>query len=250
MIRFLSVSAFVILFLICSIPLLLIENILGRIHGKWKDRSCLFIIQWAFRCCLKLAGVSTTVLGTENIPKDRAVLYVANHRSYFDILLTYVQVSRPTGFVAKSEMLKAPLLVTWMQNIHCLFLDRKDIKRGLKTILMGAEKIKSGISICIFPEGTRSRKKDTFLPFHNGSFKMAEKAGCPIIPICLTNTGAIWEDHMPIMKKTHVVIEFGTPIFLNELSREEKKNIGRMAQEKIQEMYVKNKSLISENRIP
>ena len=64
-----------------------------------------------------------------------------------------------------------------MRYLHCLFLDRKDIKQGLKTILTAVDKVKSGISICIFPEGTRNRNKDELdmLPFHEGSFKIATK---------------------------------------------------------------------------
>lgn len=90
-----------------------------------------------FRCLLKLAGVTITVKGEENIPKDTAVLYVGNHRSYFDILTGYTTVPTLLGFVAKKEMEKIPILRTWMANVNCLFLDRKNIKEGLKTILQG-----------------------------------------------------------------------------------------------------------------
>ena len=95
--------------------------------------------------------------------------------------------------MAKAEMRKIPLLSDWMRYLHCLFLDRKDIKKGLKTILEGVEKIKSGISICIFPEGTRNRNEDELelLPFHEGSFKLATKTNCPIVPIALNNTVSI-----------------------------------------------------------
>lgn len=94
------------------------------------------------------------------MPKDTPVLYIGNHRSYFDILLTYSRCPIRTGYIAKKEMEKIPLLSTWMRYLHCLFLDRKDIKQGLKTILTAVDKVKSGISICIFPEGTRNRNKD------------------------------------------------------------------------------------------
>lgn len=108
---------------------------------------------------MKLAGVTYEVQGLENIPSDRAVLYVGNHRSYFDILVGYVTVPGLTGFVAKKEMLKIPLLRTWMQRVNCLFLDRVDIKEGLKTILEGIEKVKSGVSIWIFPEAPAMRTR-------------------------------------------------------------------------------------------
>ena len=244
MIRFILVVLFVVIFLICSIPLFFIEWLIGKINMDAKNRSSLAIVNWAFRCVLFLSGVKVTVLGEENVPKDTAVLYVANHSSYFDIVLTYVRVPRPTGYVSKAEILKVPLLSQWMKNLHCLFLDREDLKKGLQTILEGIEKVKSGISICIFPEGSRRKPADTFLPFHEGSFKIAQKSGCPIVPVCLNNTSAIWEDQFPKIKKALVVIEYGKPIYINELDKENKKFLGAYVQNIISETYFKNKELV------
>ncbi len=244
MIRFIIVALFVVLFLICSIPLLIAEYIIGKFNMDVKNRSSLAIVNWAFRCVLFLAGTSVTVLGEENVPKDEPVLYIGNHRSYFDIVMTYVRVPRPTGYIAKVEMQKIPLLSNWMRNLHCLFLNRTDIKQGMKTILSAIDKIKSGISICIFPEGTRSRVPDTFLEFHDGSFKVAEKTGCPIIPMSINNAGAIFEEHMPKIRKTHVVIEYGKPISPKDLDKEARRHIGTTVQDIIKEMYFKNKELV------
>lgn len=244
MIRFIIVALFVVLFLICSIPLLIVEYIIGKFNMDVKNRSSLAIVNWAFRCVLFLAGTSVTVLGEENVPKDEPVLYIGNHRSYFDIVMTYVRVPRPTGYIAKVEMQKIPLLSNWMRNLHCLFLDRTDIKQGMKTILGAIDKVKSGISICIFPEGTRSRVPDTFLEFHDGSFKVAEKTGCPIISMSINNAGAIFEEHIPKIRKTHVVIEYGKPIYPKELDKEARRHIGTTVQNIIKEMYFKNKELV------
>ncbi len=244
MIRFLLVATFVILFLVLSIPLLFIEWIIGKFNMDLKNKSSLAIVNWAFRVCLFLSGTSVTVIGEENVPKDVPVLYIGNHRSYFDILITYIRVPRPTGYIAKKEMLRYPLLSNWMKNLHCLFLDRKDIKQGLKTILTAIEKVKSGISICIFPEGTRNRVNDTFMEFHEGSFKIAEKTGCPIIPMSINNSAQIFEDHIPKIKKTHVVLEYGKPIYPAELSKEDRKHLGVYTQNIIKETYFKNKELV------
>ncbi len=74
--------------------------------------------------------------------------------------------------------------------------------RRLKTILQAIDYVKHGISICIFPEGTRNKGEElSLLPFHNGSFKIAEKTGCPIIPMSLNNTCDIFEGHFPFIKK-------------------------------------------------
>lgn len=241
MIRFILVASCVILFLILSTPLMFIEWIIGKFNQDLKDRSSLAIVNWAFRLCLRLAGTHIIVLGEENVPKDTAVLYVGNHRSFFDILLTYVRVPRPTGYVAKVEMLKWPLLRTWMKYLHCLFLDRNNIKEGLKTILAGVEKVKSGISICIFPEGTRNKVPDTFLPFHEGSFKIADKGNVPIVPISIVNSSAIFEDQFPKIKKTTVVIEYCKPVSIPDLDKETRKSLGTYVCGIISEAYFKNK---------
>ena len=244
MLRFILTAGFVVLFLIFSIPLLVIEWILGKFNMEMKNRTSLAIVNWAFRVCLFFSGVKVTVLGEDRVPKNEAVLYVGNHRSYFDILLTYVRVPRPTGYVAKKEMLCYPLLSHWMKNLHCQFLDRENLKEGMKTILTCIEEIKSGISICIFPEGTRNKENDTFLPFHQGSFKIAEKAGCAIVPMCLNNAAGIFEDHFPKIKKAHVILEYGTPIYMNALSKEDKKEIAALVQKEIESIYHKNKQLV------
>lgn len=241
MIRFIVVVIVVVLFLVLSIPLMLAEWIIGKCNPGLKDRSSLAIVNWAFRWVIRCAGTKVIAIGEENIPKDSAVLYVGNHRSYFDIVLTYVRVPRPTGYVSKKEMLRWPLLNIWMKNLHCLFLDRKNIKEGLKTILAGVEKVKSGISICIFPEGTRNRVPDTFLPFHEGSFKIAEKGNVPIIPMTIVNSAAVFEDHFPKIKKATVIIEYGKPIYIKDLDKETRKSLGAYVGNIIKDTYFKNK---------
>ena len=241
MIRIILVAVFVVLFLVLSIPLLITEWIFGKLNMDLKNKSSLAIVNWAFRVCLFFAGTTVIVKGEENVPKDEPVLYIGNHRSYFDILITYVRVPRPTGYIAKREMLKWPLLVSWMKNLHCLFLDRNDVKQGLKIILTAIEKIKSGISICIFPEGTRNKENHTFMEFHEGSFKIASKSGCPIIPMTIYNSADIFEDHLPKIKKTQVILEYGKPIYVKDLAKEDQKKIGTYTKNIIMETYFKIK---------
>lgn len=244
MIRLFFVGLFLILFLILSIPVMIIEWVIGKFNQDIKSRSSLAIVNWAFRIILVLAGVKTTFIGEENVPKDNPVLYVGNHRSYFDIVITYPRVPRPTGYIAKKEMEKVPLLNVWMRNLHCLFLDRKDVKAGMKTILEAIDLVKNGKSICIFPEGTRNKEPDTLLPFHEGSFKIAAKAGCPIIPMTINNSSAVFEDQFPKIRKAHVVVEYGKPIYINELPKEQRKQLAPYVQNIISETYMKNKELV------
>lgn len=243
MIRTILVVLIVVIYLLLGIPLLFIEWIIGKFSRRAKDYSSLRLVQGAFKLIMFTTGARVTVIGEENVPKDRAVLYVGNHRSYFDVVMTYARCPGLTGYIAKVEMLRIPLLRDWMKALYCLFLDREDIKAGLKTILQGIEYIKNGVSICIFPEGTRNHSDD-MLPFKEGSLKMAEKTGCPIIPMAITNSAEIFENHIPFIRPCHVILEYGTPILPGELSREEKKFLGAYTQKRIQEMLDKNRALL------
>lgn len=244
MIRFLLTCILVIGFLILSIPILIAEWIIGKFSPKLRDLSSLKTVLAVFRLCIRITGSSITVIGEENVPRDTAVLYIANHRSFFDILLTYVRVPRCTGYIAKYEMRHIPLLNAWMRLLHCLFLNRKDLRQGMKTILAAAEDVKKGTSICIFPEGTRPKgvSELEMLPFHKGSFKIATKANCPIVPMALCGTSKIFEDHLPLIKPAHVTLEYGKPIYPDELSKEDKKNLEQYTQNIILEMLKKNSS--------
>ncbi len=244
MIRFILIVIFVVSFLILSIPVFLIEWIIGKFRPEWRDKSSLRIVQGAFKCVILISGVKLTVIGEEHVPKDTAVLYIGNHRSYFDIVLTYARCPGLTGYIAKKEMLKIPLLSRWMKFLHCLFLDRSDIREGLKTILAAVDHIKNGISVMIFPEGTRGESPSelTMLPFHEGSFKIASKTGCPIIPVSIHNSSALFEDHLPRIKPVPVTIEYGEPIYLKELPKEVQKFPGSYVQEVILETLKKNQT--------
>ena len=246
MIRTILAAILIIFFFIVTIPVLFILWIIGLINMKVHDVISYGIMKIAFSIILFVCGAKVSVEGIDNIPKDKPVLYVGNHRSYFDILLTYTRCPRLTGYIAKAEMEKIPLLSNWMHYLHCLFLDRKDIKKGLKTILSGIELIKSGISVCIFPEGTRNRNESDLelLEFHEGSFRLATKTDCLIVPIAMNNTVSIFEKQFPKIRKNHVVLEYCKPFRPSELSKEEQKHIGEYTRTLILESLKKNEPLV------
>lgn len=245
MIRIILVALFLITFLILSIPVLIVEQILKKFNPYAADISSLRIVQWAFRVVLFLAGTDITVIGEEHVPKDQPVLYIPNHLSYFDIVITYSRCPGLTGYIAKDKMERYPLLSTWMKRLYCLFLDREDMREGLKMVLTGIDHIKHGISICIFPEGTRNpNPEEGMMPFKEGSLKMAEKTGCPVIPVAISNTHNIFESHMPFIRKCHVIVEYGEPILLKELDKEQRKFSGAYTRSKIEEMLKKHQDML------
>lgn len=225
MIRFILVVLTIALFLILGLPILPFETILGKFNEPLMRRSSLRIVQFMFRLILKIAGARVTVIGQENIPTDRPVLYVGNHRSYFDILVGYTNVVGLCGFISKKEINSVPILNLWMRKLYCLFLDRSNLRAGLDTILKAIEQVKQGISIFICPEGTRSQG-DEMLPFKEGGMKIAEKTGCPVVPVAFLGTDELFEKHVPFVRPADVTIWFGDPIYTDQLERAEKKHLG------------------------
>ncbi len=239
MIRLLLALIFLLIFFIISLPLFLIEYIIGKINLRAKVASSQRIVVGAFHVILFISGVKRTVIGRDNVPKNEPVLYISNHRSYFDVPIAYVALPTLTGFMSKKEIGKIPILRTWMRYLQCLFLDRDDIKQGLKTVLKAIEQVKAGYSIFISPEGTRNHGAE-MLPFKEGSFKIAEKTGCAIIPVAISNSDEIFENHFPSIRPARVVMEFGKPIYPKDLEKEQLKFLGVHVQGIIREMLAKN----------
>lgn len=223
--RTVFVLGFLFLFLIIMIPVHLILLLIGKFNPELRYRIGNFIVYWAFRWELFQSQADVEVKGIENIPKE-PVLFVGNHRSYFDILILHTTSTKRPGFVAKAEMLKAGLLTWWMKNICCLFLDREDIRSGVQMIKDGTELIKKGHSMVIFPEGTRNQKEE-MLPFKEGSLKMAEKADCPVVPVTLIDTDQLLEVRPGFdIRKGKVKVIYGEPFYIKDLPKEQKKHAG------------------------
>lgn len=189
--------------------------------GNIKERDQLIdqtVKKWA-RSLVELAGVTVTVTGEEHIPANDPVLFVANHQGNFDIPILLGYITKPKAFIAKIELLKMPMIRTWMTYMKCVFMDRKDIRQSLKVMNEAADHLKEGYSMVIFPEGTRS-KGEQLGEFKPGSLKLALKAGVPIIPVTIRGSYKIMEQNGFIIKPAHVDIIISEPIPTAGLSKE------------------------------
>ena len=223
MIRFVFIVIFVVAYMLLSLIMIPMCLLAGLFNRELRNEMALGTINIAFYCILFLAGVRPRYIGMQNVPKDKAVLYILNHRSIFDIILTYVKVPRPTGYVAKIEMSRIPVFSWWMKINNCLFLDRKDLRQGMRIIGEATKNVESGISMAIFPEGTRNKTDRTLLEFHGGSFKIAEKSGCYVVPVVLTHTDEIFEKHFPKVQAREVTISYLPAIDVAALDKEERR---------------------------
>ena len=191
-----------------------------------------------FRVMCAIAGVKASVTGLENIPEDTPVLFIGNHRSFFDIFITYPLCPPKTSYVAQDGLRKIPFIGTWGDAMGILFFNRNDMKQAMKMIQAGIACLKADTSVFVFPEGTRSKNKSE-LPlneFKEGTFRLATKSGRPIIPVALTGTRDIWEAHYPWARPAYVTVKYGKPIYLNELPENDRKHPAGYVQHVIEEM--------------
>ena len=245
MIRLVLVVSFLALFFLISIPVLIVERVISLFRPAFHKRPFVFsLVTSAFRCVAFLSGIRLRIIGKEHLPENEAVLYIGNHQSYFDIVLAYGLMPDLTGFIAKDALLRIPVLSSLMRYVNCLFLDRNDLRQGMQTILTAIDLVKEGISICIYPEGTRNHNPDELLEFHKGSFKIAQRTGCAIVPVTVVNTRNIFEAHMPFIKSTEVIMEYGTPFRFSDLSADDQKAIHLYARNLIAETCQKNKAAL------
>ena len=247
MIRLVILALAILIFFLLTIPFFGITWIIGRSSPEMQSRIELAFVRNFCRLLLFLAGVRLARIGLEKVPDDQSVVYIINHRSFFDIPMIYAAARSPVGFISKKEVGRVPILNWWLVRLHGLYIDRENIREGLKTILAAIEQVKSGISIAVFPEGTRGKEPDerNMLPFHEGTFKIATKSGALVVPVVISGSSAILEDHFPRVKSTPVILEYLDPVDLSVLTGEEKKFPGRYVQSLMQEAMNRNHSKIA-----
>lgn len=209
-----------------TIPTLLKVKKLTK-DGKIEERDALvhkFTSNWA-RKLLKILDIKVNVHGTENLPKDKNVLFVGNHQGNFDIPIYMSYIDVPKGFVAKIELTKIAGIKTWMEYMNCIFMDRSSIRKAGEAIVKGIKSLKSGNSLVIFPEGTRSRS-DKMGEFKAGSFKLATKSKVPIVPVTIDGSYKIMEANANKHLKTATVNLYIHPMIETaNLTKEEQDNL-------------------------
>ena len=230
---------YIVFYIIFSTPTRIRLRNLAKTDPKQSNDLAGQEIQKVMKKLLAIAGAEVEVDGLQNIPEE-ACLYVGNHSSYFDIVTLGASIPGTTGFVAKDSLAKIPGLASWMRLIHCLFLDRSDIKKGLETIMTGVGYLKDGYCMCIYPEGTRS-KTGQMGEFKGGALKMAQRAKAPVVPVAVTGSRDIFENNPGLqIKPARVQISFGQPFVITDLPAAERKFAADYTKDTIQNLLDKH----------
>ena len=136
---------------------------------------------WA-KGILFASRIRVNVKGLTNIDPSQSYVYMSNHQSNFDIPVLLAQLPVQFRWLAKAELFKIPLFGRAMRGAGYVKIDRFNRESAFKSIDEAAEKMKNGVSVMIFPEGTRSRD-GRIRPFKKGGFVMAVDAGVPLVAL-------------------------------------------------------------------
>ena len=165
---------------------------------------------WA-KILLGIAGTKVQVQGLENMDPQKSYILVSNHQSTFDIFTLLGYLPHQFRWIAKASLFRAPFLGWAMSRIGYIPIERDSPKKAYRSMLRAAERVQQGVSVIIFPEGTRS--PDGHLqPFKKGVFLIALKSQAPILPIAIRGTAQIMPKGSLRAYPGNVQIFIGPPI--------------------------------------
>lgn len=194
------------------LPVFWFLNIVGR--KGLRQKLAYRYAHWWGKVVLDATGSKVTVKGSENIPSG-PVVFMANHLSAFDTMLILGYLDKPLAFVAKKELARLPVINPLMRQVGCQYLDREDVRQAVKVIHLAADQARNGLSMVIFPEGTRSLTGEVG-EFKSGSMKLATKAGVPIVPVCIQGTRRIYESNGRRIEPSKIFLQVMSPILPEE----------------------------------
>jgi 1-acyl-sn-glycerol-3-phosphate acyltransferase len=185
---------------------------------------------------LRIAGAELRVEGAPGAVSDRPAIYVMNHQSTLDIPAAFAVLPVDLRFIAKHTLRKVPFLGWYMSWTGMVFVDRSNSTQAVGSLSAAAERVRGGISLLAYPEGTRSRSGD-ILPFKKGPFVLALQAGAPIVPIAIAGSREVMPAHLRPFRPGVVRMSIGAPLPTAGLSMEERDELVQRAREAVVAMH-------------
>ncbi len=223
--------ALMILRVILVFPYYLIHMThLGKANPWDKEKAYKFV-KHISRVANKKGRVTVEAHGVENIPKENGFVLFPNHQGMYDVLIFLESCPNAFSFVAKAELKNVPLLKQVMCALHCLTIDRKDLRQSMTVIQEMTKRVSEGENFLIFAEGTRSRMGNKMNDMKGGSFKSAVKAKAPIVPCAIMDSFVPFDENS--VRKITVKVFYLEPMYYdeykdmstNEIAAEVKKRI-------------------------
>ena len=199
---------------------------------KWKH------IQYIMKMAVNSGNLQFECHGLENIPKEDGFLLYGNHQGLFDIVAIAATCPNPLAAVMKKELKGVPFVEQIRLCTNSFLMDREDLRQSMTVINNVIKEVKAGRNYLIFPEGTRSRKGNELLEFHNGSFKCALKTKAPVLPVAFVNSFKVLDEKG--CKPVNVQIHYLKPIYFEEYEGMNTVELASLVRSRIEEVVKVN----------
>ena len=191
----LKLLGFIVALFVIYVVFLFVCSLFVNPKKEYEEHSKFYraLLNGATALAIKLMRIRLHVSGIEKIPDDtKNLLFVENHRSNFDPIITWHILKKwQPAFISKASNFKIPIFGRFIRKCCFMPIDRENPRKAISTINRAAKLLrKQEVSIGVYPEGTRSKTCE-LLPFHNGVFKIAQKADAPIVVLSITGTERI-----------------------------------------------------------
>ena len=228
-------TAIIIVWVVGVTLVLGVAVILVALFSRNGNMPHLIARAWA-RSILIVAGTPVSVEGIENLKIDGSVILMPNHQSNFDIPLLLGCLPVQFRWLAKAELFKIPIFGRGMRGCGYISIDRSNRKSAFRSLAEAAQKIRNGVSVLIFPEGTRSWDGE-IQSFKKGGFVLSVDAGVPIIPIVISGTRAVMPKGKLLIRKQTIGMKILAPIATSDYTRKTKDDLMVLVRDTICKAY-------------
>ncbi len=198
-----------------------------------------YLAKFWTRSILFSAGVKLVIEGLDKVDKNKSYIFIGNHQSHFDVMAVFSVLPLKARFMAKKELYKIPLFGWALAATGTIKIDRSNREKSIVSMNNALERIKQGVSIAIFAEGTRS-KDGSINAFKKGGFVLAIKGGIPIVPVSVSGSRFILPKHSLKVKPGKIKMVFSDPINTRKYSYQDREKLSELTRSIILKNFDKN----------
>jgi len=206
--------------------------------GSYNKMTNKLALIWA-KSIVWSAGAKIELHGLDKIDFNKSYVFAGNHQSHIDVVAVFSILPLTVRYIAKKELFRIPFFGWAMAAAGIIKVDRSNREKAIKSIDKAGESIKKGVSVILFPEGTRSPDGEIHA-FKKGAFVLATKSGVPIVPISISGTRRILEKHSLSLNPGTVKIVISEPIDSSKYKLEEREKFASDVRQVIINNFDKN----------
>src|SRR5262252_5264021 len=218
-----AVISLLVLFPIACVAMLLT---LDPAVSLWFARNCWApVLLWA-------GGVRLVVEGRENVDPQRPTVYASNHQSTIDIPVLFKSLPVNVRFIAKHQLRWVPIVGWYLWIAGHIMVDRGNTRRAIASLDRAARRVQAGISLIVFPEGTRSPDRRV-RSFKKGPFALALKARVPVCPVTIEGSGKVMPKNSWNISPGEIHVRIGRPIASMQFDPDDREGLARAVRNEI-----------------